>query len=298
MRLTATGIFCLVICAMQAPVCGAAGKTMADVLAASKDSDWRALDPEHTLYVEMEAGRVVIELAPLFAPHHTNNIRTLVRSDYFDGISITRAQDNFVVQWGDPEGRRPLGKARKSLDAEFTRSADGLVFTVLPDPDTYAPQTGFVAGFPAARDQRMNIAWPVHCYGMVGAGRDNEVNSGGGTELYVVIGHAPRQLDRNITLVGRVVQGMEILSSLPRGTSEGGFYEKPEQHVPIRRIRLAADVPATDRIRLEVLRTDTATFNDLVESRRNRRDDWYKIPAGRIEVCNVPLPVRESQGEH
>jgi peptidylprolyl isomerase len=57
-------------------------------------------------------------------------------------------------------------------------------------------------------------------------------------------------------------------------------------------VRLATEVPAAERTRLEVLRTDTPTFTALVESRRNRHDDWYLAPAGYIELCNVPLPVR------
>jgi len=149
-----------------------------------------------------------------------------------------------------------------------------------------------VRGCPAARDSATGTAWAVHCYGGVGVGRDNAADSGGGTELYVVSGHAPRQLDRNITVVGRVVAGMELLASLPRGSGAMGFYEKPQQRVPITRIRVAADVPEAERAKLLVLRTDTSTFNDLIESRRNRRDEWYKVPAGRIDVCNVPLPTK------
>jgi peptidylprolyl isomerase len=167
-----------------------------------------------------------------------------------------------------------------------------LAFTRLPDPDGYAPEVGFSGGFPAARDSKLGQAWLAHCYAMVGAGRDNAVDSGNGAELYVVIGHAPRQLDRNIALVGRVVQGMERLATLPRGSGSLGFYEQPTQHVPIRRVRVAADVPEAERTRLEVLRTDTATFDALVEARRNRRDEWYKLPAGYIDLCNVPIPVR------
>ncbi|MGH8189502.1 MAG: peptidylprolyl isomerase, partial [Steroidobacteraceae bacterium] len=191
-----------------------------------------------------------------------------------------------------PEGKKPLGAGQKMLKAEFTRPAAGLPFLPLPDPDTYAPQTGWVAGFPAARDKEGRTAWLVHCYSMLGAGRDNDADSGGGTELYVVSGHAPRQLDRNITLVGRVVHGMELLSSTPRGTGAMGFYEKPEQRVPIRQVRVAADVPQAQRTAVEVLRTDTQTFGDLIEARRNRREEWYKVPAGQIDVCNVPLPAR------
>ena len=96
-------------------------------------------------------------------------------------------------------------------------------------------------------------------------------------------------------MLGRVVQGMQLLSALPRGPAPMGMYEKPESNVPIASIRLAADLPADQRLELEVLRTDTQTFTDLIESRRNRRDEWYKVPAGRIDVCNVPLPVRTVQ---
>ncbi len=278
----------------------AAGKTMSDVLAASKPSDWRTLDPENTLYMELAGGRVVIELAPGFAPLHVANVRALVRGKYFDGLSIMRSQDNFVVQWGDPaeaDHKKPLGDAKQKLPAEFDRSAKGVPFVALPDPDTYAPQTGFVTGFPAARDKADGTAWLVHCYSMVGAGRDNDVDTGPGTEIYVASGHAPRQLDRNVALFGRVVYGMELLAVMPRGPAPMGFYDKAEQRVPVREIRVAADVPAAQRTNLELLRTDTQTFTDLIEARRNRQDEWYKHKAGRIDVCNVPLPVRLVPGE-
>lgn len=271
----------------------AAGKSMADVLAASKPSDWRPLDPQNTLYLDLPPGRVVIELAPQFAPNHIANIRALARSKYFDGLAIVRSQENYVVQWGDPDAKKPFGDAKKALAPEFTRPAPGLKFTGLPDPDTYAAQTGFVESFPAARESAQGSAWMVHCYGMVGVGRDNDANSGSGAELYVVNGHAARLLDRNVTLVGRVLQGMEILSTMPRGHAAMGFYEKPEERTPIMQVRFAADVPAAERAKLEVLRTDTQTFTDLVESRRNRQEEWFKVPAGRIDVCNVPLPVRK-----
>jgi len=267
-------------------------RTMADVIAASKSADWRTLDPQNTLYLELPTGRVVIELNPAFAPKHVANIKALVHEHYFDGTAIVRAQDNFVVQWSDPDHTRSLGKAQKTLDAEFSRTANELPFTQLPDPDTYAPEVGFVDGFPAAREPRTHLAWLVHCYAMVGVGRDNDVDTGSGAELYVVIGQAPRQLDRNVALVGRVVAGMQQLSTLKRGTAALGYYEKPEERTAIHALRLAADVPEAERSHLEIMRTDTHTFADLVESRRNRRDEWYKVPVGRIDVCSVPLVVR------
>lgn len=137
--------------------------------------------------------------------------------------------------------------------------------------------------------------WLVHTYGMVGAGRGPAADSGGGAELYAVIGHAPRHLDRNVTLLGRVVHGMELLSALPRGPFPTGFYEKPEQRVPIQKVRVAADVPESERSQLEVMRTESKTFQALIESRRNRPEEWFKFRAGRIELSNVPIPVRAAQ---
>jgi peptidylprolyl isomerase len=275
----------------------AKGLTMQQVLDASKPGDWRPLDAQKTLYMDIPGGRVVIELAPAFAPLHAANIRTLAQQEYFDGLAILRVQDNFVTQWGDPDAEdaakaKPLGAAKRKFAAEFTRASKDLPFTRLADGDVHAPEVGFSNGFPVARDPKSGQAWLTHCYGMVGAGRDNDPESGSGAELYVVIGHAPRQLDRNIATVGRVVRGMELLAALPRGTGPLGFYEKPEQRTPITSVRIAADVPASERTELEILRTDTPTFSALIESRRNRRDDWYLTPAGKIDVCNVPIPVR------
>ena len=231
---------------------------MSEVLAATTPADWRPLDPENTLYLQLPQGRVVIELAPAFAPQHADNLRQLARGKYFDGLAIVRSQDNFVVQWGDPDGKRSLGTARDTLPPEFTvKMTPALPFEPLPDRDGYAPEVGFSQGFPAGRDPARGEAWLAHCYAMVGAGRGNDADSGSGAELYVVTGHAPRQLDRNIALVGRVVKGMELLATLPRGSGPMGFYDKAEQHVPITSVRVAADVPAAERENLEILRTDT-----------------------------------------
>lgn len=272
--------------------------TAAEILAAAKAEDWRALDPENTLYLELATGRVIIELAPAFAPQHAANIKALAREHYYDGLAIIRVQDNYVVQWGDPNAEKPeaarkIRKARPTLPAEFDCAIDGQVpFTPLPDGDVYAAEVGLSAGFPVARDKGSNRMWLVHGYGMAGAARGNTVDSGGGAEIYVVIGQAPRHLDRNITLFGRVLKGMELLSSLPRGNGTMGFYEKPEQLVAIKSVRVAADVPLAERSDLEVMRTDSETFRRLVEARRNRSDEWFVYKAGRIELGNVPVPVR------
>ena len=297
-------IFILLMLSLEAALGAEPNKrkvaTMAEILAASKSDDWRALDPVNTLYVEFASGRVVIELAPRFAPRHVANVKALAREHYYDGLAIVRSQDNYVAQWADPDAEKPelarkVQHAQKTLPAEFDREFDRKVpFTRLPDGDVYAREVGFCEGFPVARDRRSGKMWLVHCYGMVGAGRDVAADSGGGTELYVVIGQSPRHLDRNVTLLGRVVQGMELLSALPRGTAAMGFYEKAEQRVPIKSIRLAADVPVAERSALEVMRTDKAIFQALIESRRNRHEEWFHVQAGHIELCNVPIPVRSA----
>ena len=272
--------------------------TAADVIKASKPAEWRPLDPDNTLYMDLPAGRVVIELAPAFAPAHAANIRALVREGYFDGLAMLRSHDNYVAQWGDPDEKNPraLKTAKAKLAGEFTvPMSNDKQFTPLPDRDGYAAQVGHSNGFPSARDPKSGRAWLTHCYGMVGVGRDVDSGSGNGGSLYAVTGHAPRHLDRNITVVGRVVSGMPLLSSLPRGTGALGFYEKPEQQMPIKSVRLAADVPEAERSKFEVMRTDSASFKAVAEAQRNRGGPWTKVAAGYIELCNVTIPVRETK---
>ena len=279
---------------LSAPAAAAKHPSMPEVLAGSSPADWRAIDPDDTLYVELPGGRVVIELAPHFAPLHVANIKKLTRAHYFDELSIIRVQDNYVAQWGDPENRHPMPAGIGKVAAEFDSVIPAqMPFTRLPDGDVYAPEVGFSQGLPVARDPAIHRTWLAHCYGMVGVGRDLDVESGSGAELYVVIGHSPRHLDRNVALVGRVLKGMELLSELPRGGAEMGFYTKTEAPMQIRSIRVAADVAKPERSNLEVMRTDSAAFAALIESRRNRPEDFFKVPAGHIELCNVPIAVRE-----
>jgi len=264
-----------------------------DVLARAAPGDWRALDPDNTLYMELPAGRVVIELAPQFAPGHVANIKALVRAHYFDGLNIIRVQDNYVVQWGDPDGKRDPGTALRPAPTEFYRLLQRAVpFRQLQDGDVYAPQVGFIDSWPVARNPRTAQEWLTHCYSMLGVGRDTAPDSGSGVELYVIIGHAPRQLDRNVTLTGRVVRGIELLSSLPRGSGNLGFYEQPEQYVPIRSISVAADLPPEQRINLQLLRSDAPIFADYLHALRSRTAAWFVEPTDRLEICNAKLPVR------
>ncbi|MEQ1819563.1 MAG: peptidylprolyl isomerase [Terricaulis sp.] len=275
----------------EAPASEAPVRSLGEILEQSPASDWRAVDQNNLLYMQLPAGRVIIELAADYTPLHIANIQALARAHYWDGAAIVRSQENYVVQWGrDEADPRPMGSGTATLAPEFDRPRSGVQITRLPDPDSYAREVGFANGFPVASDGRQT--WMAHCYGMVGAGRGDTADSGSGAELYVVIGHAPRHLDRNIATVGRVLQGMELLSTMPRGTGALGFYETPAERTTITSVRLGSELPANERVNLETLRTDSATFNDVIDSRRFRRESWFLEPVGHINLCNVPLPVR------
>lgn len=268
-----------------------AARSLSEILEQSPANDWRTVDQNNLLYMQLPQGRVIIELAADYTPLHTANIQALARAHYWDGAQIVRSQENYVVQWGrDEADPHPMGTATATLEAEFDRPRSGVQITRLPDPDSYAREVGFAHGFPVASNG--SRTWMAHCPAMVGAGRGDTADSGSGAELYVVIGQSPRHLDRNIATVGRVLQGMELLSTMPRGTGPLGFYETPGERTTITSVRLGSELPASERVNLEALRTDSATFRDVIESRRFRRESWFLDPIGHINLCNVPLPVR------
>jgi peptidylprolyl isomerase len=283
-----------VFCALALGAVAAPPVSMADLLAVSPASDWRPLDPEYTMIMDLPTGRVVIELAPAYAPAAVAAIKGLVSQQWFDAAFILRSQDNYVVQWSrDEDDPKARAMSHRKLAAEFYRAIDDkLEFVKLDFPDTYAPEVGFSGGFPVARDPARKQTWLTHCYGSVGVGRDTAPDTGNGAELYAVIGQSPRNLDRNVTLVGRVVEGIELLSVVPRGPAPMGFYAKREQWIPLKRVRMASDLPAGERIAYETLKSGSATFTALVQSRATRKEEWFQDSVGRIGICNVPLPVR------
>ncbi len=284
----------------------------ADVLNATTPADWREPDPNDLVLMDIRpagspdsapAQQVVMELAPRFAPAHAANIRALVRGGYFDGLAVLRVQDNFVTQWGDPGDppgaenakSRPLPEAAKAkLPAEFDTALAGLPLTALTENDGWTPLSGFVDGMPVGADPAKTAqgrAWLAHCYGAVGAGRSNEIDSSNGSSLYAVIGHAPRALDLNITVVGRILKGIEHLAALPRGGGAMGFYGPQEARPPLLRARLLADIPPAERPQVRVLRTDTAAWANLLHTRRYRTG-WYVQSTGRVDLCSTSVPVR------
>ena len=283
------------VCAGWA-VCGRAATpvTPTAILDASPALDWADYDPEDLLVLDLAGGgRVVIALADAFAPVHVANIRLMARAHWYDGLAVERVQDDYVVQWGDPDGKKPSPPEIKAHPpAEYDRPAAGLTLARLPYPDPYAQAVGAVGGLPVAEGD--GRAWLVHCYGMVGVGRDMTPDTGSGAELYAVIGQPPRALDRNIAVVGRVLSGMDVLAALPRGTAAMGFYTDAEQRRPVLSVRLAADLPDGQRPRFQHLVEDGATYRRWVQAKASRQDDFFLRPAGALDVCNAVPPVRSA----
>jgi cyclophilin family peptidyl-prolyl cis-trans isomerase len=293
-----------------------------EIVAAAPATDWIAIAPADLLVMDLapdargRARRVIIQLMPApFSQGWVGNIRTLAAAHWWDGTSVNRVQDNYVVQWGDateakalPEGLRVVpeseyANAARLISVRWPRDSS-LYWEVGASSDAYTGWngSGFINGWPMAgqivapSSRRMQqptaLQWPVHCYGMVGVGRNLSPDTGTGAELYTVIGHAPRHLDRNIALVGRVIEGIEHLSSLPRGTEALGFYATAEERTSITSVRIATDLPTADQPRFQYLSTESETFARYAEARANRRDPFFNVPAGGADICNIPVPVR------
>ncbi len=303
--------------ALVTPAAAQEPQTPASVVAAAKAQEWNAIDPADLLVMELApdtAGQprtVVIQLVPRpFSQGWVDNIRRIAKAHWWDGTTVYRVVDNWVAQWGDgeddkakakplPEGLRVVPESEYVMPAsreELTDWADEANFgaagirerptAFLNDP--YAPLTTFAQGWPIGTSSQGK--WPTHCYATVGVARDLSPDTGTGAELYAVIGHAPRQLDRNIAVVGRVIEGIEHLSVLPRGKGEAGVYDDPKLRVPILSVRMGDELPEPPKF--QYLASESASFAEYVRVKANRNDSFYKVPAGGIDVCNVQVPIR------
>lgn len=258
--------------------------------------DWRNIPADELLVMTLGEGKqVVIRLAPRYAPVHVANIRKLATAGWWDAASVYRVHDNYVVQWGDPTEKKPLPDgviAQPPAEYDWPRYD---AVTRLTRRDPYARRAGHSAdGWPLATNGK--VAWIPHCYAMVGVARDLAPSTGSGGDLYAVIGHGPRHLDRNIAIVGRVLEGIEHLSALPRGTEGGlGLYKETSQHVPFVRGRLASDLPEAERPRFQYRAADNPRFAAWIKLRENRQPPFFNLPAGGADICNVMPPVRRAE---
>lgn len=256
------------------------------VIASAPATDWRDIAPEDLIVFETARGRFIIQLAPAFAPAHVAAVRALIAEGRFNGGAITRVQDNYVIQWA----ARPDPAARPApLPAEYDRPEAGLSFTPLGFADSYA-EAGFIDSWPVARDRGQGKVWLAHCYAMVGVGREGPPDVGDGSELYAVIGHAPRHLDRNLAVIGRIISGIEAHASLPRGTDALGVYATEDERTPITRAYPATTMPAPPRF--QVMDTASASFAAYKAARANRTG-FFVRPASGLDLCNTQIPIRE-----
>ncbi|WP_342627402.1 peptidylprolyl isomerase [Nguyenibacter vanlangensis] len=282
----------LPIFALLLPTMAIAAPGPSEIVAHAPDAAWADVPADRLLVMTLGDGtRIPIELAPQFAPAHTGNIIRLARAHRWDGGAIIRVQDDYVVQWAphDEKANLPTGFIAHP-PAEYDRPRQGIAVRPLGFSDPYAPAAGFAAGWPVGMDQ--DRVWLAHCYGMIGVARDMPPDTGDGQELYAVNGEAPRQLDRNLALVGRVLTGMDHLGALPRGTGALGFYANNARKVAIRTITLATDLPLGQQPHLQVMRTDSPAFAAYLDARANRTDPFYVHPARGVALCNVPVPTR------
>lgn len=282
-------------------LCGANAK-------AQSAMTWREVSPENLVYMELalagdETGLVIIELNPRFAPETVKQFRRLVEEGFYRGLSFYRVIDGFVAQGGDGSDiASPNGEP--TLPAEFEIRADeDLPWTRVEEKDLYQAETGFTDGFAAARDGKS--AWLTHCPGVIAMARGNEPESGS-TDFYIVIGQAPRYLDRNLAIFGRVVHGMDQVQRIRRGlTEENGIIADDTRRTRIRNMRLGTKVEEPLRKAVYVMDTGSKGFSEFMAARRDRKDAFFhhhppevldvcQVPVGtRVEKPNTPIPPRQ-----
>ncbi|WP_010544143.1 peptidylprolyl isomerase [Sphingomonas elodea] len=275
--------------ASQTPARTATAARPAPSAAEPAAEDWRDIPDDEILLVQLKTGRqVAIRLAARFAPAHVNNIRKLAAARWWDGESVYRVQENWVAQWGDPTEKKPLPPeilARPPAEFEIGTFAPA---QRLSKPDSYAAATGVTAdGWPIASDGK--AAWLTHCYGMVGVARDQLPDTGTGAELFTPIGQSARRLDRNYTVVGRIIEGMPFLSALPRSDAAMGVYATEGERTGIAWVRLASQLPADERPHFQVRATDNVRYAAMIAL---REDPAPPTVATGLNVCDLPAAVR------
>ncbi|NNC47706.1 MAG: peptidylprolyl isomerase [Sphingomonas sp.] len=298
MRILTFAALPLLAIAAAAPAQERQKMSPSQIVAAAPTEAWVEIPANDILILGLEDDRTVyFQLAPHAAPQHVQNIRALADSEYWEGASVYRVQDNFVAQFGLRDIKRDLPEGVIAQpEAEYVFSGEGLDMRRLGYPDPYSLMAGFSGGWPVALYED-GTASLTHCYGTLGVGRELSPSTGDGTELYVIIGQAPRHLDRNIAIVGRAIEGIEHLSSLPRGTNGPlGMYAQDQVATPIVSYTMASTMPEEIRPRFEYLSEKSEAFAAYVDRWANRYDQFYEVSAGGMALCHAPVPVRRVKG--
>ena len=151
------------------------------------------LDPENTLHLDLKDGRVVIQLRPDLAPNHVAQIKALVRKGFYDGTVFHRVIEGFMAQGGDPTGTGTGGSDLDDLRAEFT-----------------------------------NAKFERGTCGMARSQSPNSANS----QFFIMFEPAPH-LNGQYTVWGKVVQGMEHVDAIKRGSGGNGMVSGPDKIVKV-----------------------------------------------------------------
>jgi cyclophilin family peptidyl-prolyl cis-trans isomerase len=271
-------------------------------------ADWRPIPDDELMIITLTGDRTVaIRLAPRLAPQHVANVRKLALARWWDGTSVYRVQENWVTQWGDESEKKKLPEnVVESPAAEFDISVHArrkrhgyragrggrLAFTAaqrLTRADAYSTVSGVTAdGWPVASNGK--ATWIPHCYGTVGVARDALPNTGSGSELFTPISGAARRLDRNYTIVGRIIEGMKYMSAMPRSDAAMGVYATAPERTGIVSVRLASDLPAAERPKFEYRSADNERFAAMIRLRENPAAPT--IGLGGLDICDLPLAAR------
>jgi peptidylprolyl isomerase len=251
-------------------------------------ADWRPIPDDELMVITLAGNRtVVIRLAARLAPEHVANVRKLALAHWWDATSVYRVQENWVTQWGDATEKKPLPDTIAKVPAAEYDVAGGALAQRLSRADAYSTVSGVTAdGWPIAGNGTQS--WIPHCYATVGVARDASPDTGSGAELFTPIGSA-RRLDRNYTIVGRIIEGMKYLSALPRSDAPLGVYATEGERTPIVSVRLASDMPAAERPKFEYRSTDNARFAAYVRLKEN---PTALIGLGGVDICDVALATR------
>lgn len=261
--------------------------------ATAQETSWRPVEPDNLVLITTTYGATAIELNDDFAPNHAARMRALVRAGFYEGEYFYRVIDGFVAQAGVQRDDRMEGWS--PLQNENDRAIDQASFTPLGNADLFAAEVGHSAdGFAMARDVDLGREWLLHCPGAVALARGTDPDSGG-TEFYIAL-DAQRYLDRNLTVFGRVIDGMQYIQKLERGDPSvaGGVIQAPRTGDQIISVQMGSDLPEDARPAYLVQRPGTTAFAASKRARRVREADFfYRKPPEVLDICDFDVPVRK-----
>ncbi len=266
----------------------------------AEPQSWVDIPQQQLVYLQLSdgdkaAGQVVLQLADAFTPKTSARFRQLVQDKFYDGLPFYRVIDQFVLQAGLPETEThpaKLNKVYPALPAEFSwpiRRTDP--YTPVQSGDLLADETGFNQGFAVGRSKGRE--WLIHCPNLLNMARNSEPASAT-TDFAIMQGQAPRHLDQNMNVFGRVIWGTEVLNLVPRGDkAAGGMLTAKARRGAIVSVRLGSELPKTAQLPLQQQLTDSADFQQMLERRRTRSDEFYQHKGnGKLDICYLGAPVR------